>query len=132
MTRGKWVALAVGLAVIGVIVLNGPAVWRAVPYSSEVLFPVKLYPGLDRTRLNRSDPVRAPDYIVIWQKRGDWIPGQRYIIRCSFCLDSDHDLCVGVMNGEWSRVRPSEASFHVFDAAFRCSCPHPSHAEESE
>ena len=39
MTRAKWVALAVGIAVIAFLVLSGPAVWRAVAYTSERLEP---------------------------------------------------------------------------------------------
>ena len=35
MTRGKWVALAAGIAAVAVLVLNGPAVWRAVAYEEE-------------------------------------------------------------------------------------------------
>ncbi len=33
MTRGKWVALVVGVAAITVVVPYGPAVWMAVAYA---------------------------------------------------------------------------------------------------
>ena len=35
MTRGKWVALAVVLAVLAVLVPYGPVLWRAVAYDRQ-------------------------------------------------------------------------------------------------
>ena len=90
MTRGKWVALAVGLAAIAVLVPYGPALWRAVKYADERVEygeRVTIENGLDgriQTIRHRGRSHGEPDYIVLSRKRFHWLSGPDQMIRCPF------------------------------------------------
>ena len=123
MTRGKWVALAVGLAVIAVLALNGPAVWRVVAYIEERQEGVVLIP--DYTARSQELP-RNPDYMIITRKRFIWFPGRDYMVLCAWCAETIHEKCPG----DKYVLLPKEAT--PAETYTTCTCPHPSHAEGSE
>ena len=138
MTRGKWVALAVGLAVVAVLVVNGPALWRSVAYVKEQRKGLS-----DGARLcifigsaTDSQPIRwsGPMEVDVFRKRYKWLPGQEVIVPdqpCIPCNGGLHDWC-------WNERRERPPFVRIIrgtepqSAPFRCTCPHPSHAESSE
>ena len=138
MTRGKWVALAVLLAVIALIIPNGPAVWRVVAYVEErhdgVLTIRKLEVGQLLWSTATSQPIARflmsppnPNYIVITRKRFNWLPGRDRMVRCAWCVESTHVKCPG---DKYALLLPKEAP--PAETYTTCTCPHPSHAQESE
>ena len=74
MTRGKWVALAVGLAVVAVLVPYGPALWRAVAYQQSS--SIAMHTG------TISDPI----YVAGWIKRWDIMPGPDVVLEHPSCF----------------------------------------------
>ena len=107
MTRGKWVALAVGVAVIAVLVSYGPAVWRVVAYEE----------------LARSEQW----HMVRLVKRWPWLPGRQSLLPdqvCNACRFRYHENC-------WGTADTRKASWK-FLGSFRCTCLHePSTSHES-
>ena len=84
MTRGKWVALAVVLAVIAVVVLNGPALWMAVAYDpgveERVFWAESTYDEKSVIKEGRPAVVLTPrthyGSLVLKRKRYEWLPGR--------------------------------------------------------
>ena len=127
MTRGKWVALAVGVAVIAVLVHYGPALWRAVAYVESRHDGELMMMRFDTRTYER--PQNPSRYIIVTRKRFNWLPGRAATVHCGWCVESAHQKCPGDQynlfspKGEWPRW-PSETR--------TCTCPHASHAQESE
>ena len=141
MTRGKWVALAVGLAVIAVLVPYGPAVWRAVAYERHTMF---------------GRPQDTSWSMYFCQKRYSWLPGSPQFVPpqpCGRCRNQDHGRCIAEESDRlfgsgtvitftgthlsYEKTRHASAVVLVpLSAArpmvWRCTCPHPSHAGNSE
>ena len=125
MTRGKWVALAVGLAVIAVLVAYGPALWRAVVFEESRVYGTS---GLEPWKITPES-----EYIVIVWKRFSWLPGPQREVRCRDCAESRHVDCPRVMHGFGlynENIGPSLVAAAARDLS--CTCVHPSHAQESE
>ena len=135
MTRGKWVALAVGLAALAVLLPYGPALWMAAAYVEERKENVWLHdPTKDGEYEGILDPV---DYLLLKRKRFDWLPGSDRMAQCSFCVETQHVKCPRVVFETWSAATPGldrvEQSLRLdILAEHLCTCPHPSHAQESE
>ena len=140
MTRGKWVALTVGLAVIAVIVLNGPAFWKAVAYEQREAEAV--FFGTGRARFSRSGGVGGPGDNPFWEDRGfvvvrkrySWIPGSEFTVpdqMCPACILEFHDACFPKAGGSAGCSFPDGSSVDL-SSSFRCTCPDLSHAQESE
>ena len=117
MTRGKWVALAVGLAVIAVLVHYGPAMWRAVRYQKVRVWGVQV------------DPDVQPECVVYMVRRFIWDPGPKFTQLCTGCAESRHVGCprrIGIfLNTEGKGGVPVHYTYS-------CDCPHSSHAQDSE
>ena len=124
MTRGKWVALAVGLAVIVVLIPYGPALWRAVAYVEE-----RMENSSKATILSDADASYLPEYVVLTRKRFNWVPGPVLTTRCPWCAESDHARCPGKRK---MLVFLPLGQDRVQGRLHPCDCPHPSHAQESE
>ncbi len=132
MTRAKWVALAVGLVVMAVLVTNGPALWRAVGYEEERREDFVMGSWFDGER---------PDYVMFIRKRFSWLPGPDRFARCAWCVESDHLKCPrDIYWPESSQVgaevppprwRVSTINSPMINVVkFGCDCPHPSHAKD--
>ena len=119
MTRGKWVALAVGLAAIAVLVLYGPALWRAVAYDQGRDWGVQV------------DHEVQPQCVVFMVKRFSWLPGPDFMQWCASCVESRHVNCPRKMGIYQNWKRPGKPLAPVY-SAYSCDCPHPSHAQDSE
>ena len=109
MTRGKWVALAVGSALFAVLFPFLPLGWEAVMYTPEC---------------DELEPFKKGVHAVVMRKRVDWIPGPDRVLRCAWCAESDHSQCPRKV-GSWA------ARAMTLDRV-ACTCPHPSHAQESK
>ena len=143
MTRGKWVALAVGLAAVVILVpFFYPPLWRAVAYEKERRQPVfrNLPPSPFTTAELRIGfgPVRLkdPGYLLLLRKRFDWLPGRERFSVCGCCVESRHSDCPRRML-VYASLGEVEDFFtwhhgNVFYQRHTCACPHPSHAQESE
>ena len=128
MTRGKWVALVVGLAVIAVLVLASPRLL----YQTEMRALV-FHSGFEMYEFG--EVLQAPpegDCFVeirrVWfsRPRSAFEPQGR--ARCGWCLRSRHDSCPRKVSGGGSIGSSRIVPFPVYE----CDCPHPSHAQESE
>ena len=117
MTRGKWVALAVGLAVAACLVAIAPQAWLWSAYRNAeveeiVRFPISGFPKWLKE-------VRRPALV----KRWDWLPGREVVLpdrRCNACLHDSHRNCP-------RRISISEVADELL-----CTCRHPSHAQDSK
>ena len=124
MTRGKWVALAVGIAAIAVLVPYGPALWRAVAYVEE----------RDRMDIGHS-AIPAWDFSVL-RKRVPWLPGEDNVIPsqlCRYCWLELHEHCWQPLAGRnLSFGKGSRIGVHEYylPATFHCTCPDPSHKDK--
>jgi len=109
MTRGKWVALAVVVAVIAVLVPYGPVLWRAVAYQ----------------RYQRELGISEVGFYYL-HKRASWLPGDEFLVPdqpCNRCLQWDHERCGVILEAEPVVLPPED---------FRCTCTDPSHDGDSE
>ena len=122
-------ALAVGLAVIAVLVPYAPTLWTALAYEEERIEDFVMAASFD------GEPAQErPDYVLFIRKRFDWLPGPDLIIRCAWCVESDHVKCPRYV-GRNQTVQ--EGPLRGWRIGLRqllqaCTCPHPSHAEDSE
>ena len=126
MTRGKWVALAVGLAVIAVLIPYGPALWWAVAYVEERRIVLIAY----------EDPNGAEyldEQARVLRKRWSWVLGPEHRVRCGRCQESDHRSCPRLLSmaATWRSTGKILGLDGVFSGHL-CDCPHPSHAQASE
>ena len=120
MTRGKWVALAVGMTALGFLVPYGPGLWRSVAYVETRLEPLPV------------PEERMPPYVIAQVRRFDWIPVRRVTgITCGFCVESKHADCTPWMKVRAVPTKDYDQSPNAFMAPL-CMCPHPSHAQDSE
>ncbi len=153
MTRGKWVALAVGLAVLAVLVPYGPAVWRAVAYAPERLEPVVVlandHPKYAHTEYTHTGPIEfisgmysngmrtTVSVLTVKRKRHTWIPGEEFIVPdqvCPWCRRTTlipHEYCF-TGRGNRANIGLRDGTRLDLPETFRCTCPHASHAQESE
>ena len=69
---------------------------------------------------------------VVLRKRPGWLPGSEITIpdqTCPACILAHHSACFP----KWSAsCRFPDGSSVDLPSSFRCTCPHPSHAQESE
>ena len=118
-------ALAVGVAVIAVLVPYGPAIWIAVAYEEERREDFVIWSWFDGER---------PDYVMFIRKRFSWLPGPDHLARCAWCVESDHLKCPRDAEvptpPKWDLSTISSPM--IKEVRFACTCPHPSHAQESE
>ena len=128
MTRGRWVALAVVVAVIAVLASYGPALWRALVYTLERKEPIS--PHARYYIEGTDDEFEALDfeYVSVMRKRFDWLPGPDRYVRCAWCVASDHAKCSG---SKRLVILADMRDPSLIDWS-RCNCPHPSHAQESQ
>ena len=129
MTRGKWVALVVGLAAVVLLAPFSPALWRAAMYTPERETPV-VYLVPD----NLIEENFEFGYAAVSEKRHRWLPGPDYVVQCKWCADSDHRACPRnlLMSTGDNNVGDSFISVAPPMERYTCDCPHPSHAQESE
>ncbi len=113
MTRRRIIAGVILLAAVVVAVPAAPGVWRKVVYRSIDLGGME---GLT--------------------KRWAWLPGPYVYVPnqfCNYCRRAEHGYCWRVPDSALpGREGFSLYPFLDFPADFRCTCPHPSHAEDSE
>ena len=132
MTRGKWAALAVGIAVIAILVPFFPALWRGVAYVEERIDDFYTMHAQDSRR-------ERPACMILLRKRFQWLPGPDAMTRCAWCVQSDHLKCPRQVyrpesppGGGGRRLRSWDNPVPGVLLLYECTCPHPSHAQESE
>ena len=138
MTRGKWVAVVVGLAAIVLLALVSPRILyehelRALVFDSEFEIyefgEVLHSPPEDdsfvevrRWRFNRTHR-RFP-----WERSDT-------SVECGWCIRSRHDGCPRKVAGRvvfgTGRVGTVRGTRSPFRAIRECDCPHASHAQDS-
>ena len=136
MTRGKWVALAVGLAVVAVLVSYGPAVWRTVAYVEEQQTqPLYFW--------NEGNGWKEDNHVLLRARR-EWLSGARLkAAMCGWCDESDHLQCprelafvlpagCRIEYQPMQSVGTPEVSAGMHAVMLPCTCADPSHAQESE
>ena len=122
MTRGKWVALAVGVAVMALLVPYGPAMWRVVTYEDR---------RIEDLSVSLSNAAAKVEYMIVSRKRFDWVSGPDSFVRCSFCVESEHRMCPRDTASAW--VMKENPRSGTWEQRFvLCTCPHPSHAQDSK
>ena len=152
MTRGKWVAMAVGVAVIAVLVPYGPELWMAVAYTGarEELVAVIERGTTQYTPYTHIGPIEFTSAyrsgsgtltmvgpLTIKRKRHAWIPGEEFIVpdqECPWCERTSymrHEYCFTGRGAE-ANCGFRDGTRLYLPETFRCTCPHPSHAQESE
>ena len=153
MTRGKWVALAVGVAVTAVLVLNAPAVWRVAAYTQarEELVVVIEKANTKYTPYTHIGPIEfravyksglgptlsMVGLLTIKRKRYAWIPGEELIVPdqvCPWCNPRTyipHEYCFKGP-GSSANIGLRDGTRVHLPETFRCTCTHSSHAQESE
>ena len=136
MTRGQWVALGGVVAAIAVLIPYGPAVWRAVAYVEERIEPIDVRHrysthrySTNSTEVNTDLATLEVEYMVVLRKRLEWLPGPDLVVRCAWCVESDHARCPG---SNFALSCPAGTRDSRFIGTVHCDCPHPSHAEGSE
>ncbi len=138
MTRGKWVALVVGLAAVAVAVPYGPALWMAVAYDRQESSLLSFMIGGRGYSVGRgqgsADPVWKDLKFVVMKKRHSWMPGSEFTVpdqMCPACILEFHDACFPKAGGSAGCSLPDGSSVDL-SSSFRCTCPDLSHAQESE
>ena len=153
MTRGKWVAVVVGLGVAACLASVFPQAWLWLAYRDaevrEALSigragegrDVKINGEVEMDWTRRLGSFYADGVVVTISdesssvtvkgssrrpalvKRWGWLPGREIVLRdgrCWLCLQDAHWFC------------PDTVSFSELLDDVHCTCPHPSHAPESE
>ncbi len=148
MTRGKSVALAVGVAAVAVLVLNGPAVWRVVAYVQVPISsgPVSVHLGggavsylsgtdqMGAMTTNLETAVVESGTLTVHKKRHAWLPGQAFIIpdqACVSCGLGKHTVCFP-RHVEGARFITPDGTRVELPENFRCTCTDPSHDGDSQ
>ena len=127
MTRGKWVALAVGVAAIAVASprLLYQTEMRALVFHSG--FKMYEFGEVLHSPLERNSFVEIRRWRFSWPRNWRMFDAR---VECGWCLRSLHEDCPHEVSGRgWTTYIAGRAAPGLIH---RCACPHPSHAQESE
>ncbi len=122
MTRGRIIALVIVCAAACVVLVGDPRYRPLTPgeVQSHGVVPLSWPDSIDQKAV--ADRVRQS----VRTKRYSFLPGRQYVFfaeGCPLCVDGRHGVCQG------------QYVFFVRGVGItsvRCTCPHPSHAQESE
>ena len=120
MTRGWLVTTCILLAATACIGTALSQAWRPLVYEKITMGQYWGVPAPDIGEPVFLIPPNGQNR-VMWKKKWVWIPGRDLVAddgRCSLCLQDKHGDCSDIWLADNTRLP--------------CTCPHPSHAQESE
>lgn len=124
MTRRRIIALAIVLAAVCLVLTRDPRYRLLTP---DEVQSHKIISEFWRNPVE--SPVAVADRVrkSVRKKRYSFLPGPTYVLPaegCPLCQDERHDVCPG------SYVFFVREERSVSTPSVRCTCPHPSHAQD--